>query len=204
MDSDSDESLSNLASLDYLKREISKLEKLVVEKTARSAIVGDVTGSGWASVASSNHVSGYRLLAGCRDPIIGGQSTTTAKCSTAFVVKPRRDVGHTTNRRAGTIVRAPGYLSASVGNREFKSGPGKRRASWRMRSTGAIEMHVGCLFGSCLVRELTNGCLDLGACWLRVGCVFSACWVCVRCLLGVCTDQWKLCIRCVLDACTNQ
>ena len=35
MDSDSDEPLSNLASMDYLRREIAKLEKLVVEKTTR-------------------------------------------------------------------------------------------------------------------------------------------------------------------------
>ena len=35
MDSDSDVPLSNLASMDYLRREIVKLEKLVAEKTAR-------------------------------------------------------------------------------------------------------------------------------------------------------------------------
>ena len=35
MDSDSDEPLSNLASMDYLRREIAKLEKLVAEKTIR-------------------------------------------------------------------------------------------------------------------------------------------------------------------------
>ena len=35
MDSDSDEPLSNLACMDYLSREIAKLEKLVTEKTIR-------------------------------------------------------------------------------------------------------------------------------------------------------------------------
>ena len=35
MDSNSDEPLWNLASMDYLRREIAKLEKLVAEKIAR-------------------------------------------------------------------------------------------------------------------------------------------------------------------------
>ena len=34
MDSDLDEPLSNLASMDYLRRELIKLEKFVAEKTA--------------------------------------------------------------------------------------------------------------------------------------------------------------------------
>ena len=57
--------------MNYLRKDIAKLKKLVVEKNGPSAAGSGVTGSGRASVGSSDLNGGYRLLAACRHPIIG-------------------------------------------------------------------------------------------------------------------------------------
>ena len=59
MDSDSDVPLSDLASMDYLRREIVTFERLIAEKTGSCAAVGAVTGHGRTSVGHSAG-SGYR------------------------------------------------------------------------------------------------------------------------------------------------
>ena len=48
-------------------------------KDGLSTAVSVVTGSGRASVASSNYNCGYRLLADCRIPIVGSRVTRSTK-----------------------------------------------------------------------------------------------------------------------------
>ena len=76
MDTDSDEPLSYLDSMDYLSREIARLEKLVVEKTAR--VQQSVT---LPAAAERRHLPGIPTagIAGCRDPIVVGRSAWTVQ-----------------------------------------------------------------------------------------------------------------------------
>ena len=78
MDSDADVPLSNYAGMDYLRKELAKLEKLVAEKNGPSAAVSVVSGSGRASIGSSNLNGGSGLLTGCRNLIVDGSATRRA------------------------------------------------------------------------------------------------------------------------------
>ena len=137
MDSDSDETLSNLASMDYLRREIAKLEKLVAVKTV-----------GVHPSATSPAAAGRWLLP--RIPAAGIVDSPAAATSSSAAgprelrspgrrLSSSRGIRSITNRRAGTICRASGYLGASIRNRELKSCPGECRAPSRTRSTGATH-----------------------------------------------------------------
>ena len=75
MDTDSDLPLSSYAGVNYLRKEIARLEKLVTEKNGPSAAASVVAGSSRASLDSVDFNDWHRLLAGCHNPITGRRVT---------------------------------------------------------------------------------------------------------------------------------
>ena len=106
----------------------------MAEKNGPSAAISVVAGSARASVGSSDLNGGYRLLAGCRNPIIRSQATRSTRPWTAFVLKPRRSVGSATSRRTGSIVRTFGYHGAYFRIHGVQIGAG--------RTTGGIAKEI--------------------------------------------------------------
>ena len=78
-DLNSDVPLLNFDSMDYFRKEIARLEKLVAVKNGPSAAVSVVSGSGRASVGSSDLDGGYRLLVDCRNLIVGSRAMGRTK-----------------------------------------------------------------------------------------------------------------------------
>ena len=125
MKSDSDEPLSSLASLDYLRRENRQVRTADRRENVPSAAVSDVAGNGRTSVVTTNSNGGYRGLTGC--------------CY-IVVVEPRGSLGCAANRRAGALVWAVECHGTSIGETALKSEPGGRRVASRTATTPITEL----------------------------------------------------------------
>ena len=125
MDSDLNVPLLNYAGINYLRTEIARLEKLVVEKTTR--VQPSASSQAVAERRSILCILQWVLLTRRMLQPHRWPSSDKRRSSS---VKERRE-HHKPTCLNGTIVRTFGYHA--TGDTEFKSGPEERRTASRMR-----------------------------------------------------------------------